>query len=90
MIISIGAPSIKISIGQNKVTVDTGTQIARDGSGFPEYEGDYIVTPLAYNQTILKTSGKRMADNVTVREVPYYEVSNVEGKTVYIADTIND
>lgn len=90
MIISIGAPSIKISIGQNKVTVNTGAQIARDGSSLPEYEGDYIVTPLAYEQIVLETSGKRMADDVTVREVPFYEVSNTKGKTVYIADTIND
>lgn len=88
--ISIGAPSIKISIGQNKVTVNTGTQVARDGSSIPEYDGDYIVTPLAYRQTILETFGKRMADDVTVKEVPFYEVSNTKGKTVYIADTIND
>lgn len=54
------------------------------------YSGDYVVTPLAFEQTVLDTSGKKMADDVTVLEVPYYEVSNTSGKTVYIADTTND
>lgn len=42
------------------------------------YNGTYIVTPKAYEQS-LKTTGYRMADDVTVKEIPYFEVSNNAG-----------
>ena len=45
----------------------------------PEYEGAYIVTPLPFAETVLPTTGKRMADDVTVLEIPYYETSNPYG-----------
>lgn len=53
------------------------------------YDGEYIVTPKTVEQT-LGTAEKFMTDDVTVREIPYYEVSNTSGITVYIADNIND
>ena len=52
------------------------------------YTGDYVVTPLAHEQTVLKTKGKAMTDDVTVLEVPYYEISNPTGDTVYIASEV--
>lgn len=42
------------------------------------YNGSYTVTPKAYEQS-LKTTGYRMADDVTVKEIPYFEVSNNAG-----------
>lgn len=58
-------------------------------TGDETYTGEYIVTPKAYNQTILQTRDKVMADNVTVLEVPYWETSNpFDGKTVYIANEV--
>lgn len=53
------------------------------------YEGEYVVVPSTREQ-MLHTNGKRMEDDVTVREIPYYEVSNQSGITVFIADNIND
>lgn len=47
------------------------------------YEGDYIVTPRIHAQT-LNTKNKLMKDNVSVLAIPYYETSNLSGKTVYI------
>lgn len=54
----------------------------------PEYTGDYIVTPRAYERTRLPTNGLVMRDDVTVIEIPYYETSNVTGTTIYIADEV--
>ena len=50
-----------------------------------KYRGAYTVTPRAYNEVILDTNGKVMGDNVTVYRVPYFETSNPDGETVYIA-----
>lgn len=50
------------------------------------YRGEYIVTPKMFEGTVLPTKEKMMADDVTVLEVPYYEVTNeTGGTTVYIA-----
>jgi hypothetical protein len=55
----------------------------------PVYYGEYEVTPLAFEQTVLNTSNKLMKKNVTVKEIPYYETSNLGGGvTVYIAGQV--
>lgn len=48
------------------------------------YTGSYTVTPKAFKTTTLYTNNKRMTNNVTVEEIPYYETSNLHGKTVII------
>lgn len=51
----------------------------------PEYEGPYEVTPQVEAQT-LETAGKIMKNDVAVKAIPIYEVSNTSGgSTVYIA-----
>ena len=58
-------------------------------SGDP-YEGPYVVVPKIIDQT-LETKDKLMEDDVLIREIPYYETSNIQnGVTVYIADNLND
>lgn len=57
------------------------------GSG-ETYTGAYTVTPQAGAQIVLETAGKVMSRNVTVLEVPYYETSNIDGTTVYIAQEV--
>lgn len=81
---------LKVKMDAARVDVSLGNSIVKEYVDAPVYTGEYVVTPLAHEQTVLETSGKRMADDVTVRKVPYYEVSNLTGKTVYIANTIND
>lgn len=57
--------------------------------GVADYEGDYEVVPKVVSQ-VLNTENKRMNEDVTVKSVPYYEVSNVEGgTTVYIASEVD-
>ena len=57
--------------------------------GLELYGGPYEVTPKAWEEQVLQTEGKLMADDVTVFRVPYYETSNLfDGKTAYIAEEI--
>ena len=49
------------------------------------YEGEYAVTPKVESQ-VLPTRNKFMLDDVTIKEVPVFRVSNTSGgTTVYIA-----
>lgn len=48
------------------------------------YPGPYEVVPKVTAQ-VLSTRHKSMADDVTIEEVPYTEVSNISGTTVIIA-----
>ena len=43
------------------------------------YEGPYVVIPKLDEQIVLLTKDKSMSDNVTVREIPWEEVSNPQG-----------
>lgn len=52
------------------------------------YSGAYTVTPSSSEQT-LETASKLMEDDVTVKEIPYYDVSNTSGgSTVYIGTEV--
>lgn len=52
------------------------------------YEGAYQVTPRV-NTQVLPTAQKLMADDVTVKAIPYYETSNLsDGETVYIGTEV--
>lgn len=52
------------------------------------YTGAYEATPKANSEQTLETANKYMLSDVTVHAVPYYEVSNVSGETVYIASEV--
>ena len=55
------------------------------------YSGPYQVTPKASESQVLKTSSYLMGEDVTVLEVPYYEVGNTsDGTTVYIAEGVTE
>ena len=49
-----------------------------------EYDGDYEVVPKPRIAQRLETKDKYMKDDVVVFEIPYFETSNPQGKTVYI------
>lgn len=62
-----------------------------EGSISPDYDmykGSYNITPLAYNKQELETKNKIMEKNLIVKEVPFFEVSNTEGTTVYIGSEV--
>lgn len=45
----------------------------------PLYNGVYQVIPLPELDIVLETANKRLLDDVVVKEIPYYEVSNEAG-----------
>lgn len=49
------------------------------------YEGNYEVTPKVTSQTLL-TGQRVMKDNLNVLSIPYYETSNLKGKTIIIGE----
>lgn len=55
-------------------------------SQIPPYEGEYEVTPKTYDEQILPTRNKRMINNLTVKKIPQYEVSNDNGYTLIIGE----
>lgn len=65
--------------------IDAETNVVVVHEDTPHYAGEYVVIPKAHDSTVLETKDKVMDDNVTVQEVPYYETSNEQGTTVYIA-----
>lgn len=58
------------------------------GTNAEVYSGEYVVTPSSSEQT-LETASLLMEDDVTVKEIPYYDVSNTSGgSTVYIGTEV--
>lgn len=57
-------------------------------SEYEYYTGAYEVIPRAHDEVILQTTGLMMADDVTVRRVPYYETHSETGVTAYIASEV--
>lgn len=51
--------------------------------GYEDYSGPYTVTPKVESQS-LSTADKHLSHDVTIEPIPYYEVSNQNGKTVII------
>lgn len=53
---------------------------------YPIYDGATDITPKANEQTVLETAEKLVLQDITVFEVPYFQVSNPQGgNTAYIA-----
>lgn len=56
--------------------------------GGDPYEGDYVVTPKVVEQT-MPTKDKIMGDDVTIKSIPFFNVSNTSGgDTVYIGNEV--
>lgn len=43
------------------------------------YDGEYEVTPMPYTTQILPTANLAMSTDISIREIPFYEVSNSSG-----------
>ena len=56
---------------------------------YDAYTGDYKVVPQAFNEQVLPTAHKVLAEDVVISKVPYWETSNVSnGTTAYIAKEV--
>jgi len=83
---------VQLAVNESKEYYDLSTSETINVSinDIPDYEGSYVVVPEIRSQT-LQTKDKKMTDDVLVREIPYYETSNIQnGITVFIADNLND
>ena len=59
-------------------------QVVSDNVGADYYKGDYTVTPKVEKQE-LATRKKFLTENLKIKEIPFFEVSNLEGgQTVFI------
>ena len=68
----------------------TGTLSVGHGYDYETYDGEYEVVPRAFNSQTLKTSNKLLTKDITVTEVPVFEMSNESnGQTIYIAKEVN-
>ena len=51
-----------------------------EGGEYPFYDGEYVVTPSSDEQ-VLKTAKKSLNEDIKVKKIPYFEVSNNAGGT---------
>ena len=59
-------------------------QVVSDNVGVDYYKGNYTVTPKVEKQE-LATRQKFLTENVKIKEIPFFEMSNLEGgQTVFI------
>ena len=81
-------PSVTFRFGQTgspAMAVELGRPVYMGGE---PYEGPYDVTPKVTAQT-LQTAQKFMREDVSVRAIPYFDVSNpAGGNTIYIANEV--
>ena len=73
---------VKVTETSPSVKVNVKGEIVYVGDA-ESYEGEYEVTPTVEKQT-LQTAKKIMKEDVTVKEIPYAEVSNPAGGTTVI------
>lgn len=75
-VIRVSTPALKCRLYSDrpvlKGTLRASTEI------IDTYDGSYEVTPRVHAQT-LETEGKKMADDVTVYEIPVTRTSNLQG-----------
>ena len=56
-------------------------------SELPTYEGEYEVTPKVYESKTLQTKNHSMKDDILIKKIPQYEVTNPsEGYTLIIGE----
>lgn len=53
-----------------------------------KYEGIYDITPQAFQNQELYTKDKLLKENITVKEIPFFETSNQYGNTIYIGSEV--
>lgn len=66
-----------ISIGEPLVLTGN-VEIAKGGSTYPYYEGEYLIIPKVYEQ-ILDTDHKILTDDVDVQGITFIQVPNEKG-----------
>ncbi len=71
-----------VSIG-TPLTITGNLIIGSGGADYPYYEGEYVVIPKVYEQS-LDTDNKILTDDVVVKEITYNITPNEKGLTATI------
>lgn len=77
--IGIETQNREAQIAVNRVRKDIQMVLDRSMTPIEEYNGPYEVEPILFRNKKLETKGKKMLDDVTVRAIPIYDVSNPQG-----------
>lgn len=82
-------------IGKLEVTkeirglISCGINRMQEYEPLPVYSGDYEVVSKANEDSYLETKNKKLTDNIHVKEIPYFETTNLSnGLTVYIGSEV--
>lgn len=76
-----GIPTITEADEGRVLTASGGVAVWRD---LPKYTGEYSVTPEVDTAQTLETAGKYLTNDVTVKAIPDYEVTNEAGGNTFI------
>lgn len=78
---------LEVELSDEVLSVDIVGEITEViSSDIEHYKGDYVVTPKVSEQSF-PTANKLMDGDVTVKAIPYYEVTNTSnGQTVIIGE----
>lgn len=80
---------IDFELEEGNIVADFGTLTERIIHGEENiYQGEYEVTPKVTEQS-LATKQKFMEKDVTIHQIPTFEVSNENGTTFYIGEKVN-
>lgn len=72
-----------------KGCISCGINRMQEYEPLPVYAGDYDVVSKANEDSYLETKDKRLTDNIHVKEIPYFETTNLSnGLTVYIGSEV--
>lgn len=76
---------MKLKYKYNNAWVE-GSTLNIKASELPTYEGEYELTPKVYENKTLQTKNHSMKDDITVKKIPQFEVSNDFGNTLIIGE----
>lgn len=78
--------SMEKTIAEAEWRLNVAAETEEKSEEYESYDGEYKITPKAFDSQILDTTNKVLDRNIVVTEVPYYETGNqANGVTSYIA-----
>lgn len=85
--LKVSGSHLRLNVNSPKIGMKIGQAVIVSVGGEP-YEGEYEVTPKISSQ-ILPTAKKLMKDDMTIKAIPYFDVSNTAGgQTIYIGSEL--
>ena len=80
----ISSDDIIKGVLSSQLNLTSDLMISHTEEEIPKYEGEYIIVPQPFQDQTLSTARKEMKRNLVVKEIPYFQTSNITGDTVYI------